>query len=100
MGPMPTSTYARSHSSRPAHADVVSPSEAYAEKEGTVTHPDGRLQRVRQAVAHAGARREELGVLVTLATLLGHDLGVRSAREPSERVFEAVPFSAPLTLED
>jgi NADH-quinone oxidoreductase subunit G len=82
-----------------AHADVVFPSEAYAEKEGTVTHPDGRVQRVRQAVAHAGARREELGVLVTLATLLGHDLGVRSAREASERVFEAVPFYAHLTLE-
>ena len=29
------------------HADVVFPAEAHAEKEGTVTHPDGRLQRVR-----------------------------------------------------
>ena len=27
------------------HADVVFPAEAYAEKEGTVTHPDGRVQR-------------------------------------------------------
>ncbi len=27
------------------HADVVFPAEFYAEKEGTVTHPDGRLQR-------------------------------------------------------
>ena len=30
-------------------ADVVFPAEAYAEKEGTVTHPDGRLQRLRPA---------------------------------------------------
>ena len=29
------------------HADVVFPAETHAEKEGTVTHPDGRLQRVR-----------------------------------------------------
>ena len=29
------------------HATVVFPAESYAEKEGTVTHPDGRLQRVR-----------------------------------------------------
>ena len=32
------------------HADVVFPAEFYAEKEGTVTHPDGRLQRLRPGV--------------------------------------------------
>ena len=32
------------------HADIVLPAESYAEKEGTVTHPDGRLQRVRPNV--------------------------------------------------
>ena len=36
------------------HADVVFPSEVYAEKNGTVVHPDGRVQRVRQAIAHVG----------------------------------------------
>ena len=30
-----------------AKADVVFPLETHAEKDGTVTHPDGRLQRVR-----------------------------------------------------
>ncbi len=37
-----------------AHADVVFPAEAYAEKEGTIVHPDGRLQRLRPAVARRG----------------------------------------------
>ena len=32
------------------YADVVFPAEAYAEKEGTLTHPDGRLQRLRTAI--------------------------------------------------
>src|SRR5205823_5505665 len=36
------------------HASVVFPAESYAEKEGTLTHPDGRLQRVRQAIGHQG----------------------------------------------
>ena len=36
-------------------ADVVLPAEAYAEKEGTVTHPDGRLQRLRPSVPRPGA---------------------------------------------
>ncbi len=39
------------------HADVVFPAPVYAEKEGTVTHPDGRLQRVRQALGNRGESR-------------------------------------------
>ena len=34
-----------------AKADVLFPLETHAEKDGTVTHPDGRLQRVRPAPA-------------------------------------------------
>ena len=40
------------------HADVVFPAEVYAEKEGTLVHPDGRLQRLRPAIARpTGGRR-------------------------------------------
>ncbi len=49
------------------HADVVLPAEAYPEKEGTVTHPDGRIQRVRRAVRHLGEVRDERQVLSELA---------------------------------
>ncbi|HEU4739065.1 MAG TPA: NADH-quinone oxidoreductase subunit NuoG, partial [Solirubrobacterales bacterium] len=34
-----------------AKADVVLPLETHAEKDGTVTHPDGRLQRVRPSAS-------------------------------------------------
>ena len=53
---------------------MVFPTEAYAEKEGTVTHPDGRLQRLRPAVGHPGQVRAEWQVLVDLGVLLGLDL--------------------------
>jgi NADH-quinone oxidoreductase subunit G len=56
------------------HADVVFPAESYAEKEGTVTHPDGRLQRVRPAIGRPGEVRIEWQVLVELGELLGLDL--------------------------
>jgi NADH-quinone oxidoreductase subunit G len=56
------------------HADVVFPAEAYAEKEGTVTHPDGRIQRLRPAVGHPGEVRIEWQVLVELGSRLGLDL--------------------------
>ena len=52
-------------------ADVVLPAEAYPEKEGTVTHPDGRIQRVRRAVRHIGETRDEGQVLDDLASRIG-----------------------------
>src|SRR4029077_7153213 len=48
------------------HADVVFPAEAYAEKEGTITHPDGRLQRLRPGIGHPGSVRAEWSVLAEL----------------------------------
>ncbi len=82
------------------HANVVFPAETYAEKEGTVTHPDGRLQRVRQAVAHGGSRRAEWRVIAELSSRLGCDLGVEGGKSASQQLFDAVPFYAGLTLEE
>jgi anaerobic selenocysteine-containing dehydrogenase len=53
------------------HADVVFPAEAYAEKEGTLTHPDGRLQRLRPSIGRPGSVRMEWQVLVDLAGRVG-----------------------------
>jgi NADH-quinone oxidoreductase subunit G len=83
-----------------AHASVVFPAEAAAEKEGTVTHPDGRVQRLRPAIGRPGEVRPEWDVLCELSRRLGHDLGLASGRACSGEVFEAVPFYSGLTLEE
>ena len=49
------------------HADVVFPAEVYAEKEGTIVHPDGRLQRLRPAIARPRGVDAEWHVLCELA---------------------------------
>jgi NADH-quinone oxidoreductase subunit G len=82
------------------HADVVLPAQAYAEKEGTIVHPDGRLQRLRPAVARPDATRAQWQTLVELARGVGLELDVPSARVASEQLFDAVPFYAGLTLEE
>jgi NADH-quinone oxidoreductase subunit G len=85
------------------HADVVFPAEAYAEKEGTIVHPDGRLQRLRPAVGRPGKFGSTLAgwqVLADLATRLGLDLGVLTGSMASQQLFDAVPFYAGLTLEE
>jgi NADH-quinone oxidoreductase subunit G len=82
------------------HATVVFPAEAAAEKEGTVTHPDGRVQRLRPAIARQGAVRAEWSILAELAARLGTDLEIRSGATASAALFDAVPFYAGLTLEE
>ena len=69
------------------HANVIFPADSYAEKEGTVVHPDGRLQRLRTAIAHPGSVRAGWSVIAELgqARRARHrraDLadGVRAAR--------------------
>jgi NADH-quinone oxidoreductase subunit G len=82
------------------HANVVFPAESYAEKEGTVTHPDGRIQRVRQAAARAGSTRPGWQAIAALAERLDLDLGVHNERSASQQVFDAVAFYGGLTLEE
>jgi NADH-quinone oxidoreductase subunit G len=82
------------------HANVVFPAESYAEKEGTVVHPDGRLQRLRPSIARGGTVRAGWSVLVELARSLGLDLEVLSGATASRQLFDAVAFYAGLTLEE
>ncbi|MEA2270354.1 MAG: NADH-quinone oxidoreductase subunit, partial [Solirubrobacteraceae bacterium] len=82
------------------HATVVFPAESYAEKEGTITHPDGRLQRLRQAIGHQGETRAEWWVLSDLAARLGHDFGVLTGPMVTAQLAAAVPFYAGVTLEE
>ncbi len=74
------------------HADVVFPAQVYAEKEGTVTHPDGRIQRVRQAIGNAGDTRAGWSVLAELCERLGAGTGALSASAVTALIADAVPF--------
>src|SRR5439155_14289321 len=83
------------------HASVVFPAEAYAEKEGTVTHPDGRLQRLRQAVGRPGSVRTEWSVLLELASeLTGAPLSLLTESMVTRALSMSVPFYAGITLEE
>jgi NADH-quinone oxidoreductase subunit G len=91
------------------HADVVFPAEAYAEKEGTLVHPDGRVQRLRPAIARprrdpaipASGVRPLWQVISEISKALGHHEGVHlTGAQVSEKLFAAVPFFAGLTLDE
>jgi len=81
------------------HADVVFPAESSAEKEGTIVHPDGRLQRLRAAIKHPGEVRASWQVLVDIAKATGVETGILTAGMAFKQMTNAVPFYAGLTLE-
>ena len=82
------------------HATVVFPAEAYAEKDGTVVHPDGRVQRLRAAIERPHGVRAEWTLLAELAAMLGFELGVERESAASQLLYESVPFYAGLTAEE
>ncbi|HZU61092.1 MAG TPA: molybdopterin-dependent oxidoreductase, partial [Solirubrobacteraceae bacterium] len=82
------------------HANVIFPADTYPEKEGTVVHPDGRLQRLRTAIGHPAEVRPGWWVVNELARRCGLDLGVLTSPMAFRQLVEAVPFYAGLTLEE
>jgi NADH-quinone oxidoreductase subunit G len=81
------------------HANVVFPAESHAEKEGTVVHPDGRLQRLRTAIAHPGEVRSGWSVVADIARRAGLDLGVLTSPMAFAQLVAAVPFYEGITLD-
>lgn len=53
-----------------AYADVVLPATSFAEKEGTVTNTERRIQRVRKAVEPPGEARPDTWIIAELARQL------------------------------
>lgn len=77
-----------------AKADVVFPLETHAEKDGTVTHPDGRLQRVRPSAGRPGDILPNIQVLAALSSALGQDTAINSQPTAFTALTAAVPFYA------
>ena len=57
------------------YADVVLPATCFAEKEGTFTNSERRVQRVRKAVEPPGDARSDLWILFAVAERLGAEWG-------------------------
>lgn len=56
-------------------ADVVLPSGSFAEKEGTFSATDRRVQRVRKAVEPPGEAKADFEIVAELSKRMGYDMG-------------------------
>jgi len=68
------------------------PAAAFAEKEGTFTNVDRRVQRVRPALGPAGQARPDLWIFQALAREMGVNIGGTSAREVNAEIRSLVPI--------
>jgi len=72
-------------------ADVVLPAACFAEKEGTFTCTERRVQRVRKAVEPPGEAKPDWWILSELAGRMGYDMRYSKAEEIFEEVRQLLP---------
>lgn len=72
-------------------ADVVFPSCCFAEKDGTFSNTERRVQRVRKAVNAPGEARSDWQILCAVATRMGYPM----AYENSEAIFNELAAVTP-----
>ena len=74
------------------HADVILPAAAFAEKEGTITNVEGRVQKVNRIRPAPGTARPDWSILDDLAAHMGRPLGLSSAETIAKEIAEALPL--------
>jgi len=73
-------------------ADVVFPAAAFAEKDGSFTNTERRIQRVRQAVLPPGEAKPDWEIISGLAEKMGQPLGYQSASQITEEIASLTPI--------
>jgi len=79
------------------YADVVLPAACYAEKDGTFTNTERRVQRVRKAVESPGECRDDWWIVNQISRRMGHDMGYTGPQQIFEEVRSLVPQYAGIT---
>ena len=80
-------------------ADVVLPAAAWAEKDGSYTSMERRVQWIDQAVSPVGEAKEGLWIINEIGKRMGLELGGSSAADVLEEINRSVPQYGGMTLE-
>ncbi|HJS72402.1 MAG TPA: NADH-quinone oxidoreductase subunit NuoG [Acidimicrobiia bacterium] len=78
-------------------ADVILPAAGFAEKEGTVTNVEGRVQKVNRVRPAPGSGRPDWSIIDDIATSMGRPLGLASAETIAKEIAEALPLYRSVT---
>ncbi len=79
-------------------ADVVLPAASWAEKEGSYTNLEGRMQHVRKAIDGSGL--EDWKIIAEISKLLGTDMGFRDVKDVLAEIAKVSPLHKGITYDD
>ena len=82
-----------------ALADVILPAACFAEKDGTFSNTERRVQRVRKAVEPPGSARADWEILTDLAKRMGLDWNYNSAEEIFREIASLTPSYAGISYD-
>ena len=77
-----------------SYAHVLLPGVSFAEKEGTFTSMERRVQRVRKAIEPVGESRPDWKILCDLSTGMGYPMKYQAPAEVMEEIASLVPSYA------
>ncbi|MES9945119.1 MAG: formate dehydrogenase subunit alpha [Candidatus Thiodiazotropha sp.] len=81
------------------YADVILPASAFAEKDGSFTNTDRRVQLGRQAIDPPGEARQDLEIIQEMARRLGLDWHYDHPKEVFAEMRQAMPSIAGISWE-
>lgn len=79
------------------YADLVLPASLWAEKDGTFTNAERRVQRVRKVVESPEAANRDWRIIIDMANALGADWYYRKPEDIFEEIRRVVPAYAGIT---
>ena len=80
-------------------ADVILPSCCYAEKEGTFTNTDRRVQMVRKAVEPPGEALEDWKIICGIATRMGYEMNYENSEAILKEIAQVTPSYGGITYQ-
>jgi formate dehydrogenase alpha subunit len=80
-------------------ADVILPGVSFAEKDGSFTNTERRVQRVRQAIPPPGEARQDWEIICEVATRMGYPLHYESPAEVMDELAAVTPIYGGMSFE-
>lgn len=73
-------------------ADVVLPAVSFAEKEGTFTNTERRVQRLNKAITPPGEAKPDWEIICALSKRLGYEMDYQSPKDIMDEIAEVTPI--------
>lgn len=81
------------------YADVILPGSSFAEKDGTFTNTERRVQRVRQAISPVADSRPDWKIITSLSSKMGYDMPFTHPSQIMKEAAELTPIYGGISYE-